>query len=588
MQSPDVLLNNARNALQQHSYTDAVMYIRAVLDIDPKNPEANHMMGIVLSRAGRRNEACMYFEIAAQECENDIQIYYNYATVLYLCAKYHKAVPYFEKVLAINPDHTGALNNYSSLLNVLGDNEKAEALVRKLLVLDPHSAVVLTNLGNILKDQGHIEEAAACYKKAISVKPDYIIAYSNLLLSLNYFCESPCELFKEHLQYEKVIFSFVEKNTYTSSVIQLHKTPLRVGYVSGDFKAHSVSFFMEPILQNHNHEQFEIFCYSDVSNPDCFTQRMQKTVTQWRTITTLNNTQAAKLVNNDAIDILVDLAGHAGNDRLPVFVMKPAPVQVTYLGYPNTTGLSTIDYRITDQWADPTGHEQYYTEKLYRLAEGFLCYKPYNNAPPVSDLPVKTNRYITFGSFNNFPKISSMTIKLWAHILQKVPHSKLFLKTKPLNACSVQKRVLEQFAHYGISDNRLILSGHSGSFEEHLREYHKVDIALDPYPYHGTTTTCEALWMGVPVITLAGARHASLVGVSILHSIGLTGMIAYTPQQYISIASFLAGNIDALTKLRSGLRQIMATAPLCNAKSFTKNLESAYREMWKSNASIGL
>jgi len=285
------------------------------------------------------------------------------------------------------------------------------------------------------------------------------------------------------------------------------------------------------------------------------------------------------MIKNDGIDILVDLMGHSGDNRLSIFLNKPAPIQVTYLGYPNTTGLSTMDYRITDGWADPEGEDKYYTEELYRLPEGFLCYKPPDCVPYIEETPVKKNGYITFGSFNNLAKLSAETISVWSEIVKTIPGSKLVIKNKPFNDKNVINNYCKLFTSQGIDRDRLFLKGHSSSIEAHLSEYNNIDIALDTFPYNGTTTTCEALLMGTPVITLPGSRHAGRVGGSILSQVGLTELIANNRENYIGTAIRLSKDIQYIKKLNQILQRNFQSL-LCNGPAFTRSLETAYQDMW--------
>jgi predicted O-linked N-acetylglucosamine transferase (SPINDLY family) len=286
------------------------------------------------------------------------------------------------------------------------------------------------------------------------------------------------------------------------------------------------------------------------------------------------------MIKNDSIDILVDLAGHSGDNKLSIFLYKPAPIQVTYLGYPNTTGLSTMDYRITDAWTDPEGEDRYYTEKLYRLPGGFLCYNPPENIPEIETSPVLKNGYITFGSFNNLAKICFDTVKVWSEILKNVPGSKLKLKSKAFNDKNVIDYFCKMFASQGIDTDRIMLKGHSLSTEEHLHEYNSIDIALDTFPYNGTTTTCEALLMGTPVINLLGKRHAGRVGCSILTKVGLKEWIADDIEDYISTACRFSKDNQYILQ-SSQILQMNFKSLLCNGKVFTKSLENAYLNMWK-------
>ncbi|MCP4628069.1 MAG: glycosyltransferase, partial [bacterium] len=313
----------------------------------------------------------------------------------------------------------------------------------------------------------------------------------------------------------------VEKyNQYANSTSK-HKR-LRIGYVSPDFCWHSVAYFIEPVIAAHNRNACEIYCYSAVKRPDDVTVRIKGAADVWRDIYEISNERVAEMVRADRIDILVDLTGHTAGNCLKVFARKPAPVQVTWIGYPNTTGLSSVDYRITDNYADPgDDDEQLYTEKLVRMPQTFLCYRPYDRFPDVGPLPSVHAGFVTFGSFNNLSKINMEVVALWAGILQKVSGSQLLLKSSQLEDRETKARFEQYFADYGITHDRLLFVGQDQDWVNHLDLYNRVDIALDPFPYNGTTTTCEALWMGVPVVALKGDRHSGRVGVSLLSNIGL-------------------------------------------------------------------
>ena len=302
----------------------------------------------------------------------------------------------------------------------------------------------------------------------------------------------------------------------------------------------------------------------------------------WRDIYNLNDNEVADQIRRDKIDILVDLAGHSGNHRLLVMARKPAPIQVTYLGYPDTTGLKEIDYRLTDEWADPSSYaDQYYTEKLFRLKSGFLCYMPANEAPEIASLPYSSLGSITFGSLNNLSKITTQVVETWSRILDQVPNSRLVLKNLSLSDEGVRKIILDRFTACGVNEDRLVLAPPIKDYAEHLAIYAEIDIALDTFPYNGTTTTCEALWMGAPVISLLGRSHASRVGNSILSRLGLKELVAENREQYVAIARNLAGNIERLNMFRNGIRNGMMRSTLCYAPAFTQGLEAAYQDMWR-------
>ncbi len=510
----------------------------------------------------------------------------------------------------------------SDVLELLGQTyqdlrkaDEAADYFRQLVNLYPDSAYAHFLLGNALKEGMNLSESMAEYEHAIKLKPDFIDALHNLgiakmqdnepakaanifqqvldqdenrqdtrsclLMCLNYYEENSREVFVEHRKWEHYLGNFTPKQPQSSKINT--KNTLRIGYVSPDFRAHSVCFFIEPLLQQHDKAAFEVYCYSDVLNPDIVTRRIQPLASSWQDIQHLSDTELARQIRRDKIDILVDLAGHTARNRLAVFAHKPAPVQVTYLGYPNTTGLTTMDYRLTDAWVDPPGEtEQLHSETLFRLANGFLCYDPHNDTATENTDPV-TGAYTTFGSFNNLAKLSPKVIALWARLLHTVPNAQLLLKTKPLKDPATQEKIYQQFAGHGINRKRVELVGWVTGRDEHLGLYNRVDIALDTFPYNGTTTTCEALWMGVPVITLAGHTHAGRVGVSLLSQVGLTEFIARDADHYIELAAYLASNREQLTQLRSELRSRVAASPLCDASGFARHVEDAYRQMWRNN-----
>lgn len=345
---------------------------------------------------------------------------------------------------------------------------------------------------------------------------------------------------------------------------------------------HPVAYFIGAILLNHDRRGFEIFCYSTGHVKNSMTENLKKLTDHWREIRQLDDDAAAELIVRDRIDVLVDLSGHTRGNRLLVFARKPAPVQMTYLGYPDTTGLDTIEYRITDEHADPPGiSDEHSTETLLRMAGGFLAYQAAANAPAVGPLPSEASGSITFGSFNNLAKLSDETIALWARVLHAVPQSRLVLKARVFSDAGTRALIHERLVGAGYPPARFELLGESPDMVAQLSAYAQIDIALDPTPYNGTTTTCEALWMGVPVVTLTGDRHSGRVGTSILHAAGLPGLIAADEDDYVRIAVGLAEKRAGLASLRARLRTVLARSPLLKHRRMTRELEQAYREAWQ-------
>jgi protein O-GlcNAc transferase len=353
---------------------------------------------------------------------------------------------------------------------------------------------------------------------------------------------------------------------------------LRIGYVSAEFRAHPVSQFFEPILACHDREQFETFCYSDVGRPDHVSGRMRSLATVWRETRKLSDEQLAQHIRTDGIDVLVDLSGHMTDHRLLAFARRPAPVQVTYLGYPDTTGLATMDYRITDSHHDPPGlTERYHTEHLIRLDSCCWCYRPDDDAPDVRESPVVASGIVTFGVLNKLVKINSGIIQLWCRILEQTPGSKLMVLVGPRG--SSDQTLYERFRANGIGTDRLLLVERTGR-PQYLARHHTIDVALDTFPYNGHTTTCDALWMGVPVVTLAGRTHVSRTGVSVLSNVGLRELVAESPEAYVAKAVSLTQDLPRLAWLRRGLRERIRLSPLCEQRGFASRLEAAYRNLW--------
>jgi len=444
---------------------------------------------------------------------------------------------------------------------------------------------VYGNLASALAETMAMEEAERAYESAMRCPTRSPVIESNYVYFLNDTSHhTPQEIFQAHLRWA----DFHAGRRAASAIDEHPNKPdpsrkLRIGYVSADFRMHSVAYFIEPILARHNHEQFEVICFADELKSDEVTGRLQAYADRWHRITGWDHDRVIRLVREEQIDILIDLGGHTGPNRLLVFASKPAPVQITYLGYPATTGLSTIDYRITDAVADPPGMtERFFAETLLRLPDCFLCYcMPASAAPVVASAPpASKNKRITFGSFNNIVKVSPRVLGLWARILQDVSNSRLVLKARGLDDPPTRQAILDRLKKFGVAVDRVDLWARHATLAEHLASYGQIDIALDTYPYHGTTTTCEALIMGVPVISLAGETHVSRVGASLLTTVGHPELIAETDQQYIAKAVELAADLPRLSELRQKLRRDVLASPLADEERFVLNLEAAYRDVW--------
>lgn len=565
---------------------EAVACYERAITLRPDYAPAHNNLGLALAArggAGDADRAAACYARALAIKPDFSEAHFGLGNVLRKQGRMDEAVASFERALNFRPADADAHCNLGEVLCALGKMARAARHCEQSLALRPDDALAHNNLGNALTGQGRIERALVHYERALVFKPDFAEAHSNMLLALNYASDhDPVGVRDAHLDYAAQREAPLAGSRLTPADDRTSNRRLRIGYLSSDFRRHSVAYFIEPVLAHHDRNHFDVFCYFNHHQADDLTQRLKRYASHWCDIHQLSDELVARQIRTDQIDILVDLNGHTALNRLLVFARKPACVQVTWLGYPNTTGLSSMDYRLTDRFADPVGMtEHLHSEKLVRLPECFSCYQPPPDAPEVSALPALARGYVNFGSFNNLAKINPQVIAVWARILQAVSDSRLTLKNVNLGEEPVQRSIRDAFARLGIASSRLELLGPDPSPVAHLDRYGGIDIGLDPFPYNGATTTCEALWMGVPVVTLSGTTHAGRVGVSQLSNLGLTELIAATPEEYVAIAVRLAGNLEGLSSLRAQLRMHFAASPLTNAQRFAANLERAYFAMWR-------
>jgi predicted O-linked N-acetylglucosamine transferase (SPINDLY family) len=555
-------------------------YLRAVA-LQPDFVEAHYNLGNALGDLGDRPRAIGHFRRVIELQSGHFGALLHLGNVFREQGPLEEAISCYRKILAIDPNCAEAHANLGVAFNELGLRDEAIVSIRRAIELAPRATFDHSNLGLALQSVGRLDEAIAEYRQAVALDPDKSGLHSNLLYSLHYLPGASAEsLFREHLAWGQRHADPLTKSAPPHAVDRSPERRLRIGYVSPHFRAHAVNFFFEPILAAHDRERFEIICYSDSAVEDETTERLRGYASGWRSSLGLSEEQLSAQIRQDKIDILVDLTGHiAGGLRLPVFARKPAPIQVTYLGYQNTTGMQAMDYRLTDEWSDPPGTtEHLHTEKLVRLPNAFFCYQPSPDAPPITPLPAATAGRVTFGSFNYFAKVTSQVLDAWAQILRRVPRSRLVILADM--AASLRARLVETFARHGIAAERLELV-HRLPRAQYLELINRVDIALDPFPFNGHTTTCDCLWQGVPVVTLAGHTYVSRFGSSAHRVLGLTSLVAQQPEQYVDIAVSLAGDLSGLGAMRAQLRERMRTSALLDFRGFTSNLEAEYRRMWR-------
>jgi protein O-GlcNAc transferase len=527
-------------------------------------------------RAGQLAEAEAGYRRILTEDANQPEVFYNLGLVLRTSGRLNEAVEAYERALELRPRFPEAINNLGVVFERLGRLDEAEDVFRHALLLEPESADTLSNLGGVLKDLGRLEEAIECLSRAHAHTPDNARIHSNLIFTLHYspaFDAAALRRATAEWGEQHGPRSETDPRPFPNDPSPTRR--IRIGYLSSYFRDHCQALFTIPLLSHHNHHQFEIFAYSDVASSDAVTARLQGYADVWRQTKGLNDTEVAAIIKGDHIDILVDLTLHMADHRLGVFAEKPAPVQVTWLGYPGTTGVKAIDYRLTDPQLDPAGTDSFYTEKSIRLPDSFWCWDPLTDEPSVNPPPAGETGPITFGCLNNFCKVTDAVLDLWAQVLRSVPDSKLLLLA-PAGAARTRVK-----ARLGMLCDRVEFTAYQPR-RDYLERYHRIDIGLDTFPYNGHTTSLDALWMGVPVISRTGSTVVSRAGLSLMTTLGLPELVAGTNDQFIQIATSLAQDRKRLAILRSGLRERMQRSPLMDSARFAKNMENAYRLMWQN------
>lgn len=579
-QDPLVNANVGQAYLQLGRAEDAVPHLRRALDGRPELHLVRRQLAETLLNMGRKDAAIATCTEIEDRFPTDVEALKVMATIFHRAQAGMLAERAYLKLLQLAPQRDATYNDLAQLYIDYAQFSKAKDFALKALRLKPEQPALWNTLALAQASLGLVKDALVSYRKIMEMAPNLATSHSNMLLSMHYSTDvGPDEMAEEHRRWGRM---HAPPSLATRSFPNAPdpQRRLRIGYVSPDFRKHSVAFFFEPLLDHRDRANFEVFCYGEIKSPDEVTQRIRSKADHYRNIADMHDTQVAGIIKADAIDILVDLAGHAGTSRTTLLGYKPAPLQVTYCGYPDTTGIEAVDYRITDWLADPAGVEGRYTETLCRLPDCFLCFRPPESLPELAAPPSQSGQPFTFGSFNREFKVSQDTYDLWARILRAVPDSRMIMKSIAGNDPETRKLQLGEFERRGVHPDRVQLIGFIGSQTEHLAGYRKVDVALDTYPYHGTTTTMDALLMSVPVITLEGYNHASRVGVSLLTRIGLEEFIATSPDDYVRIAIELAREPQRIAELHRTLRSRLLESPMCDGPGFLRNYEYALRGMW--------
>ena len=563
----------------QDNLEEAKGALQTALTIKPQYAEAMYNLANVYLALNRLDSAVEHFRQALAIKPDYADAYNNLGTALKEQGHAALAMENYRRAIAVNPQHAGAYNNLAILFRDQGQAAAADEMAQRALQIRPDFADAYNTLGNIRSWQGKPAAAMEMFEKALELAPDHISAHSNLVMMMQYL---------PRYSADDLLAAVKEWNARHARAIPPMAPPanspdpqrrLRIAYVSGDFHHHPVGFFIEAVLSQHDKAGHEIFCYYNGNNPDSLTARLQKNADHWREIRGQSDQAVAERIRRDGIDILVDLSGHTQGHRLLVFPRRPAPVQITWMGYFATTGVDGMDYIIADRFVIPPEEERYYTEQVERLPHGYLCFTPPDLPIAVGPLPAHSQGAITFGCFNNPAKITPEVIACWSRLLHALPDARLHLKYKFFAESDAVRYFRNAFAAHGIDTQRIRFSEQSPR-PEYLDSYNGIDIALDPFPFNGCTTSVETLWMGVPVITLSGDRFAAHMGESIMKNLELYECVANNPDDYLEKAIALAADLPRLADLRAGLRTRLLNSPLCDGPAFTRDLETLYRKLW--------
>lgn len=576
------ILRSAMDLLQRGLPAQAEAVLRRALQRDPADAPANHLLGLVLSRLGQVPQA-EYFLRAALKARPDEPAYLNaLGNLMNTAGRSAEAAEAFGRAVAANAAYFPGWVGLSAALCGCDRFDDAAAAAARSVEVDPSRYEGHDNLAISLAEGGRVDEAIVALRTAFEHVPRSAQLLRNVVTCLLARQEENAD---QTLALARRLGEAITAGTPSDPGAPGARSktgPLKIAYLSPDLHTHSVAYFLEPILEHHDRGRFEVLCYHAGNRNDETTARLKSYRVTWRVVTGLDDAALARRARADGIDIIVDLAGHTLGSRVSALAHGCAPVQATYLGYAATTGIPQVHYRIVDSDTDPPGAERWCTERLVRIEGCFLCYRAPADAPAVKQRP--PDAPVTFGSFNMIQKMSPRVIEMWAAVLRAVPGSNLLLKNRGLGDGKVAQRTREQFAALGVDPVRLRLMGQTPLPKDHLALYGQIDIALDTFPYNGTATTCEALYMGVPVVALAGKTHAGRVGVSLLKAAGLPKLVAESTEEYVGLARDLAMDPKRRRILRSSLRSTMGASALMDGPGFARRFEKALVVMWERAA----
>jgi protein O-GlcNAc transferase len=564
---------------ERRDFAAAETRLAAALALDPRNADAAFNLGNALRGQGRAPEACAAYRRAVALRPGHAEALNNLGNAYLELGDFAAAMTAFETALEARPRYIVAINNAGCLLRMLGRSDAAEDMLRRGLEIEPKNAALHDNLGNVLKDAGELDAAIACYRRSLELEPRNAPTHSNLAYALSFQSADPEPILAECVRWSERFAAPLARGPLDRARDLSPERRLKVGYVSGDFREHCQTLFTLPLFAHHDRNAVEICCYSSVKRPDGDTRRIAHEAALWREVRTLDDAALARLIAADRIDILVDLNMHMANGRPLVFARKPAPVQMAWLAYPGTTGMEAVDYRLSDPRLDPPQFDRHYRERTLRLDDSFWCYDPLTEPLPITPLPAERRGHLTLGCLNNPCKLTERTLDLWEGVLRALPTARLELLAPPGRQ---RARLLERLGARGVAAARV-------SFVEfrpraqYLREYQDIDFGLDTFPYNGHTTSLDALWMGVPIVTRVGGTSVGRGGLSQLHHLGLRHLAAESDEAFVAAARDLASDLPRLAALRADLRARMARSPLMDAERFARSIERAYRLAWRAH-----
>ncbi|KXU87863.1 hypothetical protein CI15_14185 [Paraburkholderia monticola] len=575
--APAALINLGVALCARRAFAEAAHVLAQAVAHAPLNADAAYNLGNALQGLGRHTDAATQFRRATALSPGHADAFNNLGNVCTLLGESAAAAHAYDAALRARPGFIAAHNNAANLLRSLGLYDEAIAHLHHALVRDARHSATHNNLGNVLKDSGALDDALACYRQAIACDPHNALAHSNLVYALNFQAESADVVLAAALDW-----SARHETRVTAACPDAQPARpraggerLRIGYVGADFRDHCQALFLVPLLAHHDRTAFEITCYASVARPDALTRRLAGYTEHWRDVHGLDDAQLARQIRDDGIDVLVDLTMHMADGRPALFARRPAPVQATWLAYPGTTGLASIDFRVTDPHLDPPAHEHFYRERSIRLADSFWCYDPLADEPAVAVPPALAAGHVTFGCLNNPCKLTDRTLRLWAGVFARLPDARLIVMA-PQGAG--RTRLIERMRAHGIDVTRVTCVPFRRR-ADYLASYHAIDIALDTFPYNGHTTTLDALWMGVPVVTRVGQTAVGRGGLSQLTNLDLLALAADSDTGFVEAAVALALDLPRLQSLHEELRGRLERSPLMDGARFARQLEAAFRRM---------